>query len=80
MNHNQREFDNHLIRLPIQDSKLNYLNGFWQWVELLAKEDYRRALEALYWSEKNPWTPEILKKRVTTFFGGKDPWSVIIPN
>jgi len=69
-----------LIRLPIKDSKLNCLNGFWQWVELLAKEDYRSALEALYWSEKNPWTAETLKKRVTTFFGGKDPWSVVIPN
>lgn len=69
-----------LIQLPINDSLANYLTGFWQWVELLASDDYEGALEALYWSKECPWTPEKLKERITTFFGGEDPWSVVIPN
>ncbi len=70
----------HLILLPIEDSKSNYLDGFWRWVQFLANDDYRRAIESLYWSRAPSWTPETLKNRVTTFFGGDDPWSVVIPN
>jgi hypothetical protein len=70
----------HLILLPVEDSKSNYLTGFWQWVEILATGDYERAVEALYWSRASPWTPEELKARVTTFFGGEAPWSVVVPN
>lgn len=69
-----------LIRLPIEDSKENYLGGFWQWVRLLSQDDYQGALEALYWPQGMSWTPDALKKRVTTFFGGLDPWTVAIPN
>ena len=70
----------HLIRLPREDSKSNYLEGFWRWVAILADGDYQRALEALYWPEGTTWTSAELKKRITTFFGGDDPWSVVIPN
>lgn len=70
----------HLIRIPIKDSKSNYLEGFWQWVKLLEAGDYQRALESLYWENGTTWTAEKLKKRVTTFFGGNDPWTVVIPN
>lgn len=69
-----------LIRLPLVDSKANYLDGFWRWVELLAAGDYQGALEALLWPNGTSWTPEALKKRVTTFFGGGAPWSVVVPN
>ncbi|HEV3298231.1 MAG TPA: hypothetical protein VG055_01225 [Planctomycetaceae bacterium] len=69
-----------LIRLPLVDSKSNYLDGFWRWVELLAADDYKGALEALLWPNGTSWTPEALKKRVTTFFGGDAPWSVVVPN
>ena len=69
-----------LILLPIVDSKENYLSGFWQWVELLAKDDYQSAIKALYWEHRTPSHPEDLKKRITTFFGGNQPWKVVIPN
>jgi hypothetical protein len=69
-----------LIRLPIVDSKANYLAGFWQWVELLAADNYRGALEALHWPKGTSWTAEKLRERVTTFFGGDAPWSVVVPN
>jgi hypothetical protein len=69
-----------LIRLPVDDSRQNYLAGFWRWVELLAANDYRAAIEALYWPEPTSWTPDTLRQRVTTFFGGDAPWSVVIPN
>lgn len=69
-----------LIRLPIVDSKANYLDGFWQWVALLADDDYKGALEALHWPRGTEWTPKSLKERITTFFGGDAPWSVVIPN
>jgi hypothetical protein len=69
-----------LIRLPLVDSKANYLDGFWRWVELLAADDYKGALEALYWPKRTSWTPEALKKRITTFWGGDAPWSVVVPN
>ena len=62
------------------DSKENYLTGFWQWVRYLEKADFQGALEALYWPRNVSWTPEALKKRVTTFFGGPAPWAVVVPN
>ena len=34
-----------LIQLPVEDSKANYLAGFWRWVELLAASDYQEALQ-----------------------------------
>ena len=69
-----------LIRLPVVDTKENYLAGFWRWVELLAADDYRGALEALHWPKGTSWTPGKLKGRVTAFFGGDVPWSVVVPN
>jgi hypothetical protein len=69
-----------LIRFAPIDTKLGYLAGFWRWVELLEAGDYMGALEALYWPRGTSWTPEELKVRVTTFFGGDAPWSVVVPN
>jgi hypothetical protein len=69
-----------LIRLPLADTKANYLDGFWQWIELLAADDYQGALEALHWPNGTSWTPEALKDRITTFWGGDAPWSVVVPN
>ena len=64
----------------MRDSKENYLEGFWQWVRHLEKDDFQGALEALYWSRDISWTPEALKKHVTTFFGGAATWTVVVPN
>ncbi len=69
-----------LILLPRVISKSNYLAGFWRWVALLAAQDYQQALNALHWPKGTTWTPEALKKRITTFFGGGAPWFVVIPN
>jgi hypothetical protein len=69
-----------LIRISIQDSKENYLGAFWRWVQLLAQDDYQAALDALYWPKESSWTAAGLKERVTTFFGGNKPWTVVIPN
>ena len=69
-----------LIRLPLVDSKVNYLDGFWLWVGLLANNDYPGALEALHWPKGTSWTPEALRNRITTFFGGDAPWFVVVPN
>jgi hypothetical protein len=69
-----------LIRLPLVDTKANYLGGFWRWVELLAADNYAGALEALHWPKATTWTPEALKQRITTFWGGPKPLSVVVPN
>ena len=69
-----------LIYLPLVDTKANYLDGFWRWIELLAANDYRAALEALYWPTGTSWTPAALRDRITTFWGGDAPWSVVVPN
>lgn len=69
-----------LILLPPVDSKSNYLDGFWRWVEILAGGDYQHALEALYWPHGCDWTAESLKNQITTLFGGDAPWSVVVPN
>jgi hypothetical protein len=68
-----------LLLLPL-DNKSNYLDGFWRWVEMLASNDYQRAVDGLYWPRGITWTPEALKCRITTFFGGDTPWSVVVPN
>ena len=69
-----------LIQLPVEDSKANYLEGFWRWVELLAADDYQGALDALYWPKGTSFTPETLKERVTRFFGGTAPLAVVVTN
>lgn len=76
-----------LIRLPLVHSKDNYLAGFWQWVAMMESGDYDRAIAALYWPRSlwrlkpsATWTPVKLRDRVTSFFGGDRPWSVVIPN
>ena len=68
-----------LIRLPLEDTKANYLRGFWEWVHFLAEDDYTRALQSLYWPNK-AFTPKQLKNRITRFWGGAKPWSVVVPN
>jgi len=70
----------HLISLPIEDTRENYLRGFWQWVGLLADDDYTRGVEAIYWPKTVVFTPTQLKERVTKFWGGPAPWSPVIPN
>jgi hypothetical protein len=69
-----------LIRLPPVGTKALYLDRFWRWVALLAADDHLGALEVLYWSQGTSWTPEALKDRITTFWGGDGPWSVVVPN
>lgn len=70
-----------LIRLPLVDTKANYIEGFWRWVELLAADDYTGALEALYWpTASTTWTPELLKAEIATFWGAGGPWTVVVPN
>lgn len=70
----------HLIKLPLDRNRENFASGFWRWVALLADDNYERALESLYWPKGIDWTPASLKNRVTSFFGGDKPWSVVIPN
>jgi hypothetical protein len=70
----------HLISLPIEDTKKNYLSGFWQWVGILADDDFTRGVESIYWPKTVGFTPADLKERVTRFWGGPTPWSVVIPN
>jgi len=72
--------EDRLILFPRVDTKENYLKAFWRWVSLIAEDDYQQALEALQWPNGTSWTADALKERVTTFFGGNDPWSVVIPN
>lgn len=76
----QNQKNTRLIQLPVEDTRLNYLTGFWRWVELLAADDYSGAVEAVQWPKGALLTPERLKERVTTFFGGEAPWSVVVPN
>ena len=72
--------EDQLILFPQIDNKETYLDAFWRWVALLEKDDYQQALEALHWPKGTSWTASALKERVTTFFGGSEPWSVVIPN
>jgi hypothetical protein len=69
-----------LIFLSNSDTKSDALAGFWRWIELLAHDDYQKALEALFWSKPTTFTPEKFKDRITHFFGGKDIWIPIVPN
>lgn len=71
---------NHLVSLPIEDTKENYLNGFWRWVRFLANDDYTRGVEAIYWPENVVFTPVQLRERMAKFWGGPLPWFVVIPN
>jgi hypothetical protein len=69
-----------LILLPIEDTKANYLSGFWRWVDYLASDNYELAIESLYWTQPPAWTPDKLRQRICSFFGGNEPWVPIIPN
>lgn len=66
---------------PPVHTRENYLAAFWSWVELMAKNDFHAAAQALYpQSSGRSWTGNRLQTQVTTFFGGDEPWSVVIPN
>jgi hypothetical protein len=62
-----------------QRDPASYLDAFWSWVSLLADGDYGSAVDALYWDRPKP-DPEAFRESVETFFGGPDPWTVVIPN
>ena len=68
-----------LIQLPLVESTDTFLGGFWQWVNLLAQGHYAQAVESLYW-QRPPIDPGVLKQRITTSFGGPDPFVPVIPN
>lgn len=66
---------------PPLRTRENYLDAFWSWVGLLANDDYEAAAKALHPSSpKRLWTGERLQTKVTTFFGGDEPWTVVVPN
>jgi hypothetical protein len=69
-----------LIRLPLIASRENYLAGFWRFVELLAEDRYDAALAGLWREHGGPNDPDQFRQRIETFFGGDQPWSVVIPN
>jgi len=56
-----------------------YLDAFWQWVTLMADGDYDAAIDALYWDGDKP-EPSAIRHSIEHFFGGPDPWSVVVPN
>jgi hypothetical protein len=69
-----------LIRIPLLDTKQNYLSGFWRWIELLAAGQYEAAATAVLWSNPHGMQAEALQQRIHTFFGGDLPWYVVVPN
>jgi hypothetical protein len=68
-----------LIRLPCENTNRTFLDGFWKWVEILAAGNYVQAIESLYW-EREPWKPEELEHRITTFFSNTETYVPVIPN
>ncbi len=68
-----------MIRLPNEDSKANGLDGFWQWVTMMAADDFDSAAAAVVWPNETVTGPG-LRSTVTGFFGGDEPWSVVVPN
>lgn len=69
-----------LIRLPRVDTRESYLLGFWRFVELLAEGRYDAAVAGLLWPAGRPVDPNGFRQAIEGFFGGEEPWSVIIPN
>ena len=58
-----------------------YLDAFWQWVTFMADGDYDAALDALYWEDiQYKPDPSRFRHSIEHFFGGPDPWSVVVPN
>lgn len=69
-----------LIRLPRVDTRESYLEGFWRLVERLAAGRYEDAVAGLVWPGGKPFDPNGFRQAIEGFFGGDEPWSVIIPN
>ena len=69
-----------LIRLPLVDTRENYLAGFWRFVELLAADRYEEALAGLVWPRGVGEDPGGFRQAIEGFFGGDEPWSVVVPN
>ena len=69
-----------LIRLPLVDTRESYLSGFWRFVELLAADRYEAALAGLMWPKGQVGDPGEFRRAVEGFYGGDEPWSVVIPN
>jgi hypothetical protein len=69
-----------LIRIPLVDHRETYLSGFWRFVELLAEDRYEAALDGLVWPAGRVGDPKSFRQAIEGFFGGDEPWSVIVPN
>lgn len=55
-----------------------FLFAFWQWVGIFAAGDDQRTMDALFW-ESSPRSSELLSL-FRKFWGGAEPWHVIVPN
>ena len=59
-----------LIRLSNNPTDQQVIDGIRQWLELLANDDYERAVQAIVF-HGGPPTPDGFRSRIETFFGDK---------
>jgi hypothetical protein len=57
-----------LIRLSTNPTDEQLIDGIRQWLELLANDDYERAIQAIVFDFGTP-TPDGFHSRIETFFG-----------
>ena len=69
-----------LIRLAVVDSKANYLAGFWRGSSCSPPTTTRGHWRPSCGRTEPRGRRRNSKERVTTFFGGDAPWSVVVPN
>ena len=69
-----------LLKLPSDREDATFRDGFWKWVNLLARGDFGAAVDAIRWGEGTIMSPEQLEKRIASFFNDADHMVPIIPN
>jgi len=69
-----------LLELPVEREDATFREGFWKWVDLLARGDFAAAVSAIRWGEGASMSPEQLEQRIAAFFNESDHMVPIIPN
>ena len=69
-----------LLELPVEREDATFREGFWKWVDLLARGDFAAAVSAIRWGEGASMSPEQLEERIAAFFNESDHMVPIIPN
>ena len=60
-------------------SERAYLGAFWEWIAIMATDDFDAAISAVLWGGEEPPSAKDIKHLISMLYGDTQ-WMVVIPN